>query len=94
MTDPTGTNHESAPSGEKPGFFDRRGVRRALWYAMVALCVGFAAAGFLIDVHPYFPVEEFGAFYAIFGFLAFTLIILSGPWLRRILMRPEDYYDE
>jgi hypothetical protein len=39
---------------------------------------------------------EFAAtlgFYAIFGFIACVALVLTAKILRRILMRPEDYYD-
>lgn len=82
-----------AEEGEKPGFFDRPATRRGLWIGLVALCAGFALAGFLVDTHGYFAVEDFGVFYAIFGFAVFSFIVLAGQHLRKILMRPEDYYD-
>jgi hypothetical protein len=33
-------------------------------------------------------------FPAIFGFFAFVFIVQVGKWLRRMIMRPEDYYGE
>lgn len=93
------TEHDDAKSpapraGEAPGFFDRPQTRRVVWIILIALCAGFALAGLFIDTHGYFPVEDFGVFYAIFGFLAFSFIVLAGQHLRKILMRPEDYYDD
>ena len=79
--------------GEGPGFFDRPQVRRALWIILIALCASFGLAGFVVDVSGKFPVEDFGLFYGIFGFLVFSFIVLAGQHLRKILMRPEDYYD-
>ena len=78
---------------EAPGFFDRPQVRRAIWIILIALCAGFALAGFVVDMHGYFHVEEFPVFYGVFGFLVFSFIVLAGQHLRKILMRPEDYYD-
>ena len=37
--------------------------------------------------------DGFPAFYAAVGFLSFAFIVLAGQHLRRILMRPEGYYD-
>ena len=39
---------------------------------------------------------EFAAwlgFYALFGFVACVALVLTAKALRRILMRPDDYYD-
>lgn len=37
--------------------------------------------------------EGFPGFYALYGFVACTLLVLVAKELRKILMRPEDYYD-
>lgn len=87
------TDQQHPTKSEDPGFFDRPATRRAIWIILIALCALFALAGFVIDTHGYFPVEDFGVFYAIFGFLVFAFIVLAGQHLRKILMRPEDYYD-
>ncbi|MEO1135234.1 MAG: hypothetical protein AAFW68_01325 [Pseudomonadota bacterium] len=86
---------QSDPAGEDEaqGFFDKPSTRRAVWIILIGLCVVFALAGFVVDLHGYFPVESFGVFYAIFGFVSFSFIVLAGQHLRKILMRPEDYYD-
>jgi hypothetical protein len=39
-------------------------------------------------------IEESFLFPAIFGFFAFVFIVQVGKWLRRMIMRPEDYYEE
>lgn len=82
------------PENEAPGFFDKPSTRRAIWIILIGLCVAFGLAGFIIDTHGYFPVEDFGLFYALFGFAVFSFIVLAGQHLRKILMRPEDYYGD
>ena len=44
--------------------------------------------------HIHFEAESVFGFYALVGFFAFIGIVLSGKALRKILMRPEDYYDD
>jgi hypothetical protein len=39
-------------------------------------------------------IEDSFMFPAIFGFFAFVFIVQVGKWLRRMIMRPEDYYEE
>lgn len=94
MTDDNDRAGVPPEHGKSPGFFDKPQTRRAIWIILIALCAGFAIAGFIVDTHGYFPIEDFGVFYAIFGFLVFSFIVLAGQHLRKILMRPEDYYDE
>ena len=44
--------------------------------------------------HVHFAMESLFGAYAIFGFVAFIVIVIAGKYLRKILMRPEDYYDD
>jgi hypothetical protein len=37
--------------------------------------------------------DHFPAFYAAVGFVSFAFIVLAGQHLRKVLMRPEGYYD-
>jgi hypothetical protein len=42
--------------------------------------------------HPHFGFDTV-AFYGVFGFVAFFLIVMAGKQLRKVLKRDEDYYD-
>lgn len=44
--------------------------------------------------HPYFAIDSITAFHAIWGFAAFTLVVLAGWPLGRLMRRDEDYYDD
>ncbi len=44
--------------------------------------------------HTHYSVERIPAFYALFGFLAYAGIVTGAKQLRKVLKRPEDYYDE
>jgi hypothetical protein len=46
-----------------------------------------------IPKHGPFAIEHIYGFYGIFGFLACVALVLIAKQLRRVLMRPEDYYD-
>ena len=67
-------------------------MRRWLW-TFAALCLVLALADFAYHRHTHYSWEEWPGFYALFGFVAFALIVLSGRPLRRLLARDEDYYD-
>lgn len=59
----------------------------------------YVACGLLLAIDPFVPkhgpfgVEHFWGFYGIYGFLACVALVLIAKQLRKILMRPEDYYD-
>ena len=44
--------------------------------------------------HPYFAIDSITAFHAMWGFGAFTLVVLAGWPLGRLMRRDEDYYDD
>ncbi len=48
--------------------------------------------GFKHQIHPAFAQTV--GFYGVFGFVCYVGAVLAGKSLRRLLMRPEDYYDE
>jgi len=47
---------------------------------------------FIIHRHAYAPGEGLPGFYAVVGFVAFTLIVLGATQLRRLILRNENYY--
>lgn len=61
-------------------------------YLLNAVCGALLVAELLIDRHGYFGVEGWFGFYAVFGFAAYCGIIYTAKALRRLVRRPEDYY--
>ncbi|MGB5209907.1 MAG: hypothetical protein WBN31_00835 [Gammaproteobacteria bacterium] len=88
----------SKPDNDK-GFFDRPENVTRLWRGFVAACVFVAALDllglleFLYHRHSSFFVEGMPGFYAAWGFIGISLLIVLAKALRKLLMRPEDYYD-
>lgn len=79
------------------GWADTKAFRNAFLGVLVIAAVASAVAGFLPQFrkdHPHFAVEGFGAFFAAFGFIAFSFIVLAGQHLRKLVARKETYYDE
>ncbi len=72
---------------DKPG-----NVTRVVW-SLYAVCGLFLAIDVLVPKHGPFPVEHTFGFYGLFGFIACVVLVLVAKQLRRVLMRPEDYYD-
>ena len=73
-------------------FDDPRNVRRVLW-ALIAVCGLLFVADFIFHRHVVHPWEALWGFYAVFGFIACTVLILVAKEMRKFLMRKEDYYD-
>ncbi len=61
--------------------------------ALVVACIVVVGADFFYHKHGYFGFQEWFAFDAAFGFLAYVGLIFTAKGVRRILMRDEDYYD-
>lgn len=81
----------------KSGWADTKAFRRALIGVLVIAALVSAIAGFIPEfrkAHPHFAVEGMGAFFAVYGFVAFSFIVLAGQHLRKLVARKEDYYDE
>ena len=49
--------------------------------------------GVLYHKHVHYAVEKIPGFYAVFGFVAYSLIVGFGWVWRAVVMRKEDYYD-
>ena len=86
------SDNRDASSGP-PSWFEQPGTVRLVIVATYALCALLTIADILIHKHTPFRIEHTFAFYAWFGFVACVGLVLVAKALRRILMRPEDYYD-
>jgi len=74
--------------------FDKpKNVRRLRIGFFIALVLVLVAESF-VDMHGEFSVEHFYGFYAVYGFLAYVSLIFVAKFLRGILMRREDYYND
>ena len=60
---------------------------------LIGIAIILAILEFFLHRHGVFPIEDSYMFPAIFGFLAFMLIVQVGKWLRLMIMRSEDYYE-
>lgn len=86
MADKT-DSHETAYWLDNPHNVDR------LVRGFYAVCGLLLAADVFVPKHGPFAIEHVYGFYGIFGFLACVALVLIAKQLRRVLMRPEDYYD-
>ena len=59
-----------------------------------ALSAVFLGIDFLYGREVHHPLEEWKAFYPVFGFVGIALLIIIAKGLRLLVMRREDYYDD
>ena len=64
-------------------------VYRTVWGIGAVLLL----AELFLHRHEDFGFAAWFAFYALFGFVACVTLVLTAKALRRILRRPEDYYE-
>jgi len=79
---------------ERQHIFDKpRNVKRLLG-VLYLLCVLLLAVDFIYQRHAEHPWEALWGFYGLYGFVACVSLVLIAKQLRRLLKRPERYYDE
>jgi len=61
--------------------------------AVYLICAVLVVADVFVHKHGPFAIEHVFGFYAWYGFIACVGLVLAAKVLRRVLMRPEDYYD-
>lgn len=71
------------------------GAKR-IYYILLVVCGLLVAVGAFIPYHDAYGmgaiVARIPGFYGIYGFIMCALLVLVAKALRRILMRPENYY--
>ena len=60
---------------------------------LLGIAIILAILELFLHRHGVAPIEDSFMFPAIFGFLAFMLVVQVGKWLRLMIMRREDYYE-
>jgi hypothetical protein len=78
---------------EPPGVWDRTGNVQLLFRALYLVCAVLVVLDLVVHRHTEHPWEGFVEFYPLYGFLGIVVLVLASKGLRRMAMRPEDYYD-
>ena len=71
---------------------DKPGSANKIFWGLAVLCAAMVLIGFTFEYHGHFHMEGLPGFFAVFGFVAFTLVILGAKALRVLIKRPEDFY--
>jgi hypothetical protein len=67
---------------------------RAFTFVIVLGIIILLALEILFHRHGEYAIEDYFFFPAIFGFVAFIFVVMIGAFLRRFIMRDEDYYSK
>jgi hypothetical protein len=79
---------------DEQGWFDKPRNATRIVYGLYAVCAALLVAELVIDRKPEFNgVESWFGFYAVFGFLAYCFIVNAAKLLRKVVRRPENYYE-
>jgi uncharacterized membrane protein len=78
---------------EAPRIWDKKQNVARLLNALYAVCAVLVVLDLLVHRHTEHPWEHVVAFYPLYGFVGIVILVLAAKGLRRLVMRPEDYYD-
>jgi hypothetical protein len=78
---------------EKRYWLDRKENVTKVYWSVWVLCGLLLLVEPAIDKHGELSFENWFGFHGLFGFVACVGLVLAAKALRRILMRPDDYYD-
>ena len=74
-------------------FDDPKNIKRVI-YGLYVVCGLSLLLDLVIHRHVDHPWERLFGFYCLYGFAACVILVLVATELRKVLMRPEDYYDK
>ena len=80
--------------GERRYWLDDPHNVNRLVYGFYLVCGLLLAIDAFVPKNGPYRIEHIFGFYGVFGFLACVALVLIAKQLRRVLMRPENYYDQ
>lgn len=66
---------------------------RKVYFSVWIVCAVLLLLELLIDKHAETAAEHWFGFHGFFGLIACVGLVLAAKLLRRVISRPEDYYD-
>lgn len=90
------------PAGEEPRWLDKSENVKVLAKGVYVVCgllivleiLGSLGIGYHKHGHETIGTDSWPAFYPLAGFVAYSLVVVLGMGLQKLVMRKEDYYDE
>jgi len=80
-------------SGERKYLFDKPRNVRLFFRLFYVACAVLLLLEFVVHRNVYHPWERLWAFYGVYGFIGVSFLVLAAKQLRKVVGRPEDYYD-
>lgn len=77
----------------KTYWLDRAQNVRKIYIGLWLFGAAWVIPDFFLHKHEDVDIAAWLAFYAVYGFVACVALVLTAKGLRRLLMRPEDYYE-
>jgi len=78
---------------ERQHFWDNPRNVKLLFHGFYVLCAILVVLDLVITREDHHSWERVVAFYPLYGFVGIVVLVLIAKLMRRVLMRPEDYYD-
>jgi len=75
-------------------WIDRPWGPRLIFWGLIAVCAVLLGLAFTYKNHAEVKAENIQGFFAVFGFVGFTCLILLAKGLRVLIKREEDYYGD
>ena len=80
-------------SADKTYWLDRKENVTKVYRGVWGVCILLLLIDPLVHKHEAFGFAEWFGFFGFFGFFACVGLVLTAKALRRVLKRPEDYYE-
>jgi hypothetical protein len=77
----------------KTYWLDRKENVTRLYHGLWLVGLALLGIDFFLHKHEDFDCTGWFGFYGIFGFFACVVLVVTAKNLRRLLMRPENYYE-
>ena len=91
---PSDESENHPPLGRLLVWFINPKNSRVIFGTLIGICILLFLADFTYNKYGHFAVEKYKGFYAFYGFVMFTVIILAAKSLRFFTQRPENYYGD
>jgi hypothetical protein len=87
------SSHEENRTDEAQDFFDKPQNVTLILRVFYVICALLVIADFVVHRHIYVEFEKIPTFYAAYGFIACVVLVVIAKEMRRVFMKPENYYD-
>ncbi len=78
---------------EPPRMWDHKENVSRLLRVLYAVCTVLVALDLVVHREVEHPWEHVIGFYPLYGFVGIVVLVLAAKGLRRLVMRPEEYYE-